>query len=293
MADRGRIVIAGVDGSDTAGDALALARVLAEPLHASVLATAVHQFVNAKSVLGDEKYAEMTRELADAVHGEMSDLGVPVDERTLRLVADRSAAGGLQRTAERNTAALIAVGSSRRSRLGRVLPGGTAERLLAGSPCPVAIAPRGFAEHPAPPSTIACAFDGTNESRAALAWVKELAAAAGGEVQLLAVHEPLAGANVSMTRGVPLVSVNAVLLRELEQHLAGAEAELRDAGVSVTGKLLEGDAAEVLEQQSHDLDLLVTGSRAYGPARAVLVGSVSSALVRTAECPVVVVPRGR
>jgi nucleotide-binding universal stress UspA family protein len=37
--------------------------------------------------------------------------------------------------------------------------------------------------------------------------------------------------------------------------------------------------------------LLVCGSRARGPLRRVLLGSVSLALIRLADCPVVVVPR--
>ena len=37
--------------------------------------------------------------------------------------------------------------------------------------------------------------------------------------------------------------------------------------------------------------MLVVGSRGYGPLRAVLLGSVSSALVRSAQSPLVVVPR--
>jgi nucleotide-binding universal stress UspA family protein len=36
---------------------------------------------------------------------------------------------------------------------------------------------------------------------------------------------------------------------------------------------------------------LVLGSRGYGPFGAVVLGSVSNALVRTAHCPLVVVPR--
>jgi nucleotide-binding universal stress UspA family protein len=42
---------------------------------------------------------------------------------------------------------------------------------------------------------------------------------------------------------------------------------------------------------SERLDLLVLGSRGYGPLGAVVLGSVSNALVRTANCPIVVVPR--
>jgi nucleotide-binding universal stress UspA family protein len=39
------------------------------------------------------------------------------------------------------------------------------------------------------------------------------------------------------------------------------------------------------------LDQLVGGSRGYGPLRAVLLGSVSSALVRSAQSPLVVLSR--
>jgi nucleotide-binding universal stress UspA family protein len=41
-----------------------------------------------------------------------------------------------------------------------------------------------------------------------------------------------------------------------------------------------------------ELDLLVTGSRGYGPVRAVVLGGVTGRLVREAACPLVIVPRG-
>ena len=41
-------------------------------------------------------------------------------------------------------AGLIVVGSTGRGRAGRVLTGSTAERLLHGAPCPVALAPHGY-----------------------------------------------------------------------------------------------------------------------------------------------------
>jgi len=38
-------------------------------------------------------------------------------------------------------------------------------------------------------------------------------------------------------------------------------------------------------------DLLMVGSRSYGPFARTLLGSVSSTLIHTAPCPVLVVPR--
>ena len=40
------------------------------------------------------------------------------------------------------------------------------------------------------------------------------------------------------------------------------------------------------------LDLLVIGSRGYGPVRRTLLGGVSAEVTRTSACPVLVVPRG-
>jgi nucleotide-binding universal stress UspA family protein len=40
------------------------------------------------------------------------------------------------------------------------------------------------------------------------------------------------------------------------------------------------------------IDLLVCGSRGYGPVRRVLLGTVSAALLRQASVPVLVTPRG-
>jgi hypothetical protein len=40
------------------------------------------------------------------------------------------------------------------------------------------------------------------------------------------------------------------------------------------------------------LDVMVVGSRGYGPLKAVLLGGVSGQVIRSAACPVIVVPRG-
>jgi nucleotide-binding universal stress UspA family protein len=55
---------------------------------------------------------------------------------------------------------------------------------------------------------------------------------------------------------------------------------------------LEGEPEHRLAEATKDLDLMITGSRGYGPHRAVLLGSVSGRLVRDASCPVIVLPRG-
>lgn len=53
----------------------------------------------------------------------------------------------------------------------------------------------------------------------------------------------------------------------------------------------EGDPGQALAARSADFDLLVVGSRGYGPVRHALEGNVSGKVMRLASCPVLVVPR--
>jgi len=56
--------------------------------------------------------------------------------------------------------------------------------------------------------------------------------------------------------------------------------------------VLEGPPAEVISEAIRGvIDLLVMGSRGYGPIRRALLGSVSEGLVRAATVPVLVMPR--
>ena len=59
-------------------------------------------------------------------------------------------------------------------------------------------------------------------------------------------------------------------------------------------RLAGGEPAESLARvaRDHDAELLVVGSRGLGELRTALLGSVSTELLRTAPCPVVVVPPG-
>lgn len=284
-------VVVGLDGSDQSADALALALDLAAPLSARLSAVFVHPYGPLSGSLPESKYERFVEELADSVHAQMRSLELPAHQRRLEIVTDRSPAAGLQRIAERDDADLVVVGGSRRSRVGRVLPGGTAERLLAGAPCPVAVAPRGYAGERNELGFVGCAFDDSAGSRAALGWATRFARAVPAQIRLLSVHEPLPPATTPAAAWLPLSSVNQELRAQMAEQLDRTESALRETGLEVAGALLDGDPATELAKATEHLDLLVLGSRGYGPFGAVMLGSVSNALVRTAGCPLVVVPR--
>jgi hypothetical protein len=67
--------------------------------------------------------------------------------------------------------------------------------------------------------------------------------------------------------------------------LAAISAEIGD---DVTHETMVGAPWKQLGERSTDLDLLVVGSRSYGPARRLLLGSTSTKLARHAACPLLV-----
>jgi nucleotide-binding universal stress UspA family protein len=70
-----------------------------------------------------------------------------------------------------------------------------------------------------------------------------------------------------------------------------AEAAVRATGADAEAQVLAGDPARVLGQLATEVDLLVIGSRRWGAAARVLLGSIGETLMHDASCPIVVVPR--
>jgi nucleotide-binding universal stress UspA family protein len=80
--------------------------------------------------------------------------------------------------------------------------------------------------------------------------------------------------------------------RELFQGALDAALARVGGRVAAEGQLLEGEVVDALATlDRRDADLLICGSRAYGPLRRVLLGGVSSRLLRRSVLPLLVVPR--
>ena len=290
MSASGDTIIVGVDGTDRSRDALALADLLAGSTGARLLIAHVHNYGQLEGVVAGEEYETLLRELAESTAAGIRELIGDQRAHDLRLVTARSPAAGLQDLARREAASLIVVGSSHRASVGRVQPGGVGQRLLAGAPVPVAVAPLGYAGRSPRLETLGCGFNGSDESQRALRWAAALARRAGAALRVVAAHETMAFSNVP-TGAFSEQSVNKALRRSLHTQVAEAVAELASE-VPTEAVFGEGGAAQVLEQAAEQLDLLVVGSRSYGPLRAVLLGSVSGQLMHTAPAPLVVIPRG-
>jgi nucleotide-binding universal stress UspA family protein len=252
--------------------AATLARIAGAPL------VAVHAYrhdpiSNAVSAgtLDDDLRAAGRRELA-ALVGDV--------EAELIVRGGGSAAAVVHDVAVTREAALVVVGSTRRGPLGRIAPGTTAERLTHGAPCPVLLVPAGLAPDWSP-RRVGVGFVDVPDGRAAVDAAAALARAAGATLHAVTAIEQHSSAAVAPYREYG------------EGPVAGAERALEALGAAATTEVVTGPATDALVALSGEVDLLVCGSRGYGPVRSVLLGGVTHGLVRRARCPLLIVPRAR
>jgi nucleotide-binding universal stress UspA family protein len=273
------------DGTDRGADAVALARLLAGPGGMPVRIVHVRRRASPWEDANAER-AERAR-----VRALQERVRLPGDPLPLIVTAD-SAARGLHDVAEREPAAMIVLGSAPGGEPGRTHPGVTASRLLHGAPCAVAIAPAGFAEREAPAiRVIGVAVDADPESRQAVHHAVGLARRFRAHVRLLTCIDPEAEAEIL---GAPELAddIRRALVERGEELLRDAIGDV-PSDVELETRVCHGDpAAALVAATDRGVDLLVCGSRGYGPRDVVLLGTITHQLIARAGCPVLVVPRG-
>jgi nucleotide-binding universal stress UspA family protein len=200
----------------------------------------------------------------------------------LASVEASSPGAGLHREAERREADLIVVGSSARGLIGRAMLGDDTRGALNGAPCAVAIACRGYEEHPFPVARIGVAFNGSPEGERALTVAREIA----GETRADVVALEVVGVPSSAYTGLAAAAYGAAMERMV------AEAKERMAVLEgASGRVAYGVPGEELAAFSAEVDLLVVGSRSYGPLRRLVLGSTSDYLARHSRSSLLVLPR--
>jgi nucleotide-binding universal stress UspA family protein len=263
---------------------------------AHVLAVAIHSGSPVADFPVGGELADQPEHAARAALESLRDeFGATVDVRAREAL---TAAAGLTAVAEEVDARVIVLGSSRRGALGRVVPGSTAERVVNGAPCPVAVVPRDYAVPAGGITTVGAAFAPTPEGREALRAAALLADAAGASLRVIMVLDPALALHSPPGRLATAHHDQDAAEDRAGRSRIAAERALDDAiaAVSPTAPVeravLVQDPAEGLAAASGHLDLLVMGSRAYGPMRAVMLGGVSRRVITRATCPLLVLPRG-
>jgi nucleotide-binding universal stress UspA family protein len=236
----------------------------------------------------DALYPEYVRSLRLDTERALRRIVGRTEGETVAVRAGGSPAHALHELAEREHASLLVIGSSPRGQAGRVLPGAVTDRLLHGAPCPVAVAPAGY--RAATPEVIGVAFTDTPDGHAALDAARTLAAQADARVRVFVVTEPLDWVTTGMLDGVALADADRAR-HERAEHLLELALEELEPDRSAGGEVLAGRPAPALAEASSGVDLLVCGSRGYGPVQRALLGSVSEELIARSRQPVLVIPR--
>ena len=192
-------IVVGVDPLRHDPEAAVLAALLARATGAPVVAVAVYPREIPLRFGGGGALQEEVRgsALARLSAVESAFYGVPLE--TLA-VAGSSAAHVLHDCAEDRGAALLVVGSTHHGITGRISLGSTADRLLHGAPCPIAVAPLGFAERMHGLDRIGAAFVDSEEGHEALRAAGALASAFGGELHAATAVEPVAWSATSLVQ---------------------------------------------------------------------------------------------
>jgi nucleotide-binding universal stress UspA family protein len=278
-------IVAGYGGDQAGKDAVMLAANLAA-LSGSDLAVVFRYQPLFASVSGDVAEQRVRQEVASLTAG--------IDGLKLssfHWTPSSWPIHGLHEMARYEDADLIVIGSARAG-LADHLHVSLMERMVHAAPCAVAVAPARYADVvPAPFLRVGVGFSSSEEGSCALRLGHELAARTGGRLTVIAGAglEPALASYAYSSPALP--EVERQIYEETKATLERVTHELDDE-VRVEGEVLSGDPAGVLVERSRELDILVLGSRAYGPLRHVLLGSVSARVMRDAHCPVVVVPRG-
>lgn len=194
------------------------------------------------------------------------------DDRTSADVVRGEPAHVLVRRAR--DAELLVVGTHGLSVVPRLLLGSVSAYCATHSPAPVAVV-----RDTAGRRGVLVGVDGSESSRVALSWALDYADVTKQPLTVMQTVEPSVDGHASTRRQ----------LREL------VEKELAELGRPVEAamriRVLEGDPAHVLVEQSKRVAVTVVGRHGAAPLRRILVGSVASALAHHGHSTVVLTPR--
>ena len=271
-----RNILVGVDGEEGGRDAIALARTLfaegGELTFGYVLRDAPH---GPRGWADPSVPAERGR-AAEMLERTRTETGMAA---YIRWHAASSVGRGLHELAETIEADLIVVGSTRRGLYGRARLTDDTRAALNGAPCAIAVAPAGYgSELPPPMREIGVGYDGSPESELAL-----------GVARVLADET---GARLSAFEAVSLPAHFVALERDRVNDIVSQARERIGTIGDVEPHAAYGDPVQELTIYSASLDLLVIGSRGYGPLGRLLYGATAQHLARSARCPLLVLTRG-
>ncbi len=271
-------VLVGVDGTSAGRDAIALGETLRNP---DGRLTFAHVVLAQSPIWGNFHPTPAGRQTREMLERERVAAGVSAELTGMFAV---SVGIGLHQLAKDLGADLLVVGSCRRGSVGRLLRGDDTRDSVSRAACAVAVAPDGYGDRSSRIKTVGVAYNASPEANAALAVARGLAARGGASLQALTVVGVAAAAPGAWGE------VDGGWGRTVDASEHEAIGALRDLD-AVQHRVALGHTATELIAFGDEVDLLVVGSRGYGPLRRLVLGSTSLRLAREARCPLLIIPR--
>jgi nucleotide-binding universal stress UspA family protein len=276
-----RTIVAGSDGFDRGREAAAFASTLADATSARLVLVASFQ---EPPLPFPASFREHAAQVDRGIRGIRDELAPSAEVMTVEAL---SAAHALRHVARREHADLIVVGSRHRRGVVRVVETDHALQVLHSAPESVAVIPDGTVVKRRF-ERIVVGLDGSPEALAAVDMAAGLARTTGARLRLQVVVDDRRPAWAR--RAVTPWSASVEELRGaadalLERTVAGLSDVDAEGAVTVGNPILE------LTDASKWSDLLVLGSRRWGPVARLALGSTAEAVVRRGAGPVLVLPR--
>ncbi|HTU98013.1 MAG TPA: universal stress protein [Solirubrobacteraceae bacterium] len=208
--------------------------------------------------------------------------------------SDLSDARGIKRLVAQEHRQLVVCGSSHRGDEGQVLMGRTTRQLVEHEQCALAIAPHGLSSRgQVDIKRIAVGYDGTPEARAALSLAAAIATGCGARLIVRGVVDDRIPA-----LGWPSLWIepfrecwDEVMDDEVVSLRTRIEAATAQLSVPISIEVDRDVPSASLLDLSAAADLLVIGSRRWGPLARLVLGGTGEALTHGARCSVLIVPR--
>jgi nucleotide-binding universal stress UspA family protein len=220
------------------------------------------------------------------------------DDRVSIVVREGTdARAGILKEAAACGASLIVMGTHGRSGLEHMLLGSIAEKVLRKAPCPILVVPphAEMVEVTASPvfKRIVCAIDFSTSSLLAVNWALELAQEADAKLTLLhSIEFPVALREVVFSTDADADRLHAAAEAEYLRRLRALVPARARMYCTLTTSVNEGKPAREIARvaAAEHADLIVMGVQGRGAVDLMVFGSNTHAVIRSAACPVLVVP---
>lgn len=145
------------------------------------------------------------------------------------------------------------------------------------------------------------ATDGSEGSQHALEFALRLLQPSGVKrLTIVSVVQPVSTTALALAAGAPLsvgfdwASVDDAQRSAANAAVQAAQTRLASLEAPMDGLIATGSPASQIVHvaEERDVDLIIIGSRGWGGAKSLLLGSVSGNVMHSAKCPVLVVRAG-